>query len=141
MTTRKLLFAFVVLAVSLSFSACVLEYDFDDPAPPWRIRVGDYYQYITRLGASGAAEGWTSNVDVVVTLDVMSGWIRNVRIDGPGETPSRTRDLIQNAERMAELLNSFDFLDAMSGNTVTRHAIRDAGREALEDAGVVFGSP
>jgi len=137
MTTKKLLFAFVVLAVGLSLSACVLEYDFGDPAPPWTGHEGAALP--NRFDVVGEAVGWQSG-RLTVTLDLLGGNIQNVRIVGEHETPSHTRALIQNAERMAEILNRFDFLDGMSGATVTRIAIRDAGMDALGEAGVVFGS-
>ena len=129
MTKRKIIFALVVLAIGLSFNACVLEYDFEREAP-WTNAAGP----ITRRDASGTAQGWGG--PVVVTLDLAAGNIQNVRIEGRGETPSHTRELIQAARMNAQIFNTFDFLDGMTGATVTRNAIRDAGETALMNAGV-----
>ena len=120
--------AILLLLTAVLFSTCVVEYDFDR-APQW-LRDGTP---ISRNNASGSAEGYGGVV--TVTLNLVNGYIENVRIDGRHETPSYARVLIQTAERTAAVLNSFDFLDGMTGSTITRNAIRDAGRGALRAAG------
>ena len=130
MTGKKVSSGLVVLAVGILLSACIVEYNFDR-APAW---TGFGGAPINRTDVVGEAQGW-QNGRLTVTLNVVNGYIENVRIFGERETPSYTRDLIQIAQRNAALLNSFDFLDGMSGATVTRNAIRDAGRDALRIAG------
>ena len=123
-------FAIVLLITGVLFSACVLEYDFDS-APPWRNADG---VAVSGMNLNSTVRGWGG--DITVTLDLISGNIMNVRIDAPRETPSFTRDLIQNAPERIEIFNSFEFLEAMSGATITARAIRAAGRAVLEGAGV-----
>jgi len=129
--------AIAALAVGVLFNACVLEYDFDR-APAWRqMAIGDTLgPPVTAQNATGSARGWGGTV--TVTLDLVGGYIENVRIDARRETPSHTRELIQLAQRNASLFNSFTFLDSMTGATVTRNAIREAGENALMSAGVDF---
>jgi len=133
MTGKKVVIGFVVLTVSLFFNACVVEYDFER-APPWTNAFGVVVP--TRENLSGSARGWGGTV--TVTLDLVSGNIENVRIEGRRETPSHTRELIQIAQRNAVIFNSFDFLDGMSGATITARAIMRAGEAALESAGVAL---
>ena len=130
MTKKPYVLAIALLGVGILFSACVLEYDFDS-APPWRNDAGNA---VSDNNLTGTARGWGG--DVTVTLDLVSGNIINVRIDAPRETPSFTRDLIQNAPERIEIFNSFEFLSALSGATRTAEAIRGAGETALMNAGV-----
>jgi len=132
MTRKTYLSAIILLAAAVFFSACIVEYDFDR-APPWT--GGTANQPVSANDIVGEARGW-QNGRLTVTLNLVNGNIENVRIYGQRETPSHTRDLIQLAQRNAALFNSFDFLDGMTGATVTRNAIRDAGRDALMNAGV-----
>ncbi|MCL2382207.1 MAG: FMN-binding protein [Treponema sp.] len=124
--------AVTAIAVSVLLSACIVEYNFDR-APPWTNHLN---QNVTVSNATGSAQGWGGTV--TVTLDVIGGYIENVRIDAPRETPSHTRDLIQLAQRNASLFNSFTFLDSMTGATRTRNAILQAGESALMSAGADF---
>jgi len=128
MTKKFCISVIFLLTVIILFNACVLEYDFEREAPWTRGAVP-----ITMRNVSGTAQGWGG--PVVVTLDLAAGNIQNVRIEGRGETPSHTRELIQAARMNAQIFNTFDFLDGMTGATVTRNAIRDAGRGALRAAG------
>jgi len=132
MIKKPYAFAVVLLITGVLFSACVLEYDFDS-APPWRNAQG---YTVDAFDATGTARGWGG--DVTVTFDLISGIIMNVRINAPGETPSFTRDLIQNAPERIEIFNSFEFLSALSGATRTAEAIRSAGETALTNVLVVL---
>jgi len=130
MIKKPYILAIVLVVTGVLFSACIVEYNFDR-APPWTGAGGAPLP--NRFNVEGEAQGWL-NGRLTVTLDLVGGNIQNVRIVGQHETPSHTRVLIQTAERNAELFNSFDFLDGMTGATVTRIAIRDAGRDALSQA-------
>jgi len=66
---------------------------------------------------------------------VQNGRITEATINAPRETPSHTNMLLQNAPRMVIITNSFGFLDGMSGATITRNAIREAGENALVNTG------
>jgi len=132
MIKKPYILAIILLASVVLFSACIIEYNFD-MADPW---VDVHGVGITFPNAEGSAQGWGGTV--TVTLDLVMGRIENVRIDGRGETPSHTRELFQIAQRNAALLNTFNFLDAMSGATVTRRAIIAAGQEALLSAMVYY---
>jgi len=131
MIGKKIVFMLVILATGLLFNACIVEYDFDR-APPWTGGVGN--APVNATDVVGEARGW-QNGRLTVTLNLVNGNIENVRIHGQRETPSHTRELIQIAQRNAVLFNSFDFLDSMTGATVTRVAIREAGEAALMTAG------
>jgi len=132
MIKKPYILAIVLMVTGVLFSACIVEYDFDR-APPWTGGVANVP--VSATDVVGEARGW-QNGRLTVTLNLVNGNIENVRIYGQRETPSHTRDLIQLAQRNAALFNSFDFLDGMTGATVTRNAIRDAGRDALMNAGV-----
>ncbi|MCL2382532.1 MAG: FMN-binding protein [Treponema sp.] len=133
MTRKFFVSAVTAIAVSVLLSACIVEYNFDR-APPW---TGLNNQPVTASNATGTGTGWL-NGTITVTLDLVQGEIRNVRIDAQRDTPSHTRDLIQSAPRNAEIFNSFEFLNAMTGATVTRNGIRQAGENALMNAGADF---
>jgi len=128
MVRKPYVLAVVLLVTGVLFSACILEYDFER-ASPWMIGTTS----INAVDATGSARGWGGTV--TVTLNLVAGEIENVRIEGRRETPSHTRELIQLAQRNAVLFNSFDFLDAMTGATITRNAIREAGESALMSVG------
>ena len=132
MIKKPYILAIALLAVGVLFNACIVEYDFDR-APAWRGTGGGA---VSHTDATGSARGWGGTV--TVTLNLVNGYIENVRIEGRRETPSHTRELIQIAQRNAVIFNSFDFLDGMTGATVTRIAIRDAGEAALISAGAVL---
>lgn len=121
--------AVLLLAAVALLGGCVLEYDFER-APPWARGT----ELASATNVSGTARGWGGNI--TVTLDLVAGNIENVRIVAPRETPSHTATLLRQAPRNAEIFNTFDFLDGMTGATVTRNAIRDAGETALMNAGV-----
>jgi len=128
MTRKTCALAVALAATVVLFSACIIEYNFDT-APPWTNTGGSTF---TNRG-TGTARGWGGTI--TVTVMVQDGRITEAVIDAPRETPSHTRVLLQSAPRMIVITNSFDFLDGMSGATVTRDAIREAGESALVDAG------
>lgn len=129
--TRKILFLIALAAIIVLFGACVLEYDFDR-APPWTSN-GTAVLTGTRSGTGSAPGFFGRPVTVTVWLD--GGAITRAAVDARHETPSYAREPVAATERNAPLLNSFDFLDSMSGATRTRNAIRDAGNAALVNAG------
>jgi len=133
MIKKPYILAVALLVTGVVLSACIVEYDFSI-ADPWRTSGGALAR---GTDLTGSAQGWGGTVRV--TLNLVMGQIENVRIDARHETPSRTRELIQIAERNAVILNSFDFLDGMSGNTLTRVAIREAGNEAIARRAVFPG--
>jgi len=121
----------LLLAASVLFSACVLEYDFDRRGP-WTNSLG---RPVTATNASGTARGFGG--DVTVTLNLVNGFIENVRIDARRETASYAVRVVPLTERNAVLLNSFDFLP-VTGATRTSDAVRQAGESALVSAGALL---
>ena len=81
MIGKKVIVAVVILATGLLFNACIVEYDFDR-APPWMAGGGP----ISRTNVVGEAVGWQGG-RLTVTLNLVNGYIENVRIFGERETP------------------------------------------------------
>jgi fumarate reductase flavoprotein subunit len=94
--------------------------DFVDPA----VAIG------TASGtATGTARGFGG--DVTVTLTIEDGWITQVAVEAPGETPGigtnatgRAPDLIKNGNRAK--------FEAVSGATVSSNGIMNAAQAAID---------
>ena len=71
---------------------------------------------------------------VTVVLSLANGYITNARVSAPGATPSYTRELLRAASDIIIATNS-PAIDGFSGATITRNAIREAGRAVLTELG------
>jgi fumarate reductase flavoprotein subunit len=85
----------------------------------------------------GSVSGTSSAVapgfggDVTVSVTVVNGYITEVTIDGPGETPTVGGAAIARAPGIMIRNNSAD-IEALSGATITTRAISTAGQAAID---------
>jgi uncharacterized protein with FMN-binding domain len=113
-----------VIAISLVLAACFVE---SDPTDNPKGEAFDSYSGT----AEGSGTGYNGST-IKVTLTLTNGYITDVQIDGPGETPAIGGILIKNAPNQIKAANS---LDAISGATATftRDGIINAGKKALAE--------
>ena len=131
--TRKFFAQAIVLllVIGVLFGSCVLEFDFDRRGP-WMNAAGGT---VSQSNLSSSAQGFGG--PVTVTLDLVNGFIENVRIDARHETASYADRVVPLTERNAVLLNRFDFLP-IAGATRTSNAVLQAAEAALAGAMVVL---
>jgi fumarate reductase flavoprotein subunit len=78
--------------------------------------------------ASATAPGFVS--DITVTITMVDGYITDVQVVGPDETPSVGSVAVTRAPRLIQKNNS-GVLDAISGATITTAGISTAAQEAI----------
>jgi uncharacterized protein with FMN-binding domain len=131
MMTKKVLgILIVLLAAGLMITGCFVEYDPTDV--PEAVLILDSNNAPINGNASGTAQGFGGQITVTVT--VTGGYISDVQIDAKNETPSYTKQLLDNAPGWIKQANSFDIdaLSAVSPGVTTRPAIKKAGNAALD---------
>jgi fumarate reductase flavoprotein subunit len=79
--------------------------------------------------AAATAPGFGGDVTVAITM--ANGYITDVTIAAPGETPSVGGIAVARAPGIIKQNNSAD-IDALSGATVTTHAISTAAQAAID---------
>jgi fumarate reductase flavoprotein subunit len=127
MMTKKLLMPGTLIAISLLAASCFVEYE---PR-------GEAFESYSGT-ATGSAYGYGGTIEVTLTLT--NGYITEVQINGPRETPTIGGLLIKNAGAQIEEANSLDAISSASA-TLTRNAIIQAGNKALaEITDGVYGS-
>jgi len=126
MAIRKIVFALVVLAISLSISACFVQFDLTRLPPHAGARDGTF---------TGTAPGWAGGT-ITVTLTISGGEIIAATVTGTGETPGWGVPALATAEELIVTRNSVEFPDVLSRSTVTTRGIEAAGRQALRSSGV-----
>jgi fumarate reductase flavoprotein subunit len=117
------LFALAVVALTW-FAGC-------ESLPSW---LADFDEPASAIGsASGTAEGTGSGFGgaVTVTVTMADGWITEVRVTGPGETPTIGGIAITRAPDLIKKGNSARF-NAVSGATITSNGIMAGAQEAID---------
>lgn len=111
------------------------------PEPYTPVAIGNY----TGTGV-GVAEGFAKSqayylehgsqgADITITVTMKDGWMTDVNIDGPDETPSAGGALITILEPKIKEYNTFDLanlIDGISGATITFNGVKAAGEKAIE---------
>ncbi|MCL2382434.1 MAG: FMN-binding protein [Treponema sp.] len=125
MTGKKIIFSPAILAISLLFSACFVQFDLTRLPPHADARNGTF---------TGTAAGWLNGV-ITVTLTISGGEITAAAITGEHETPGWGITAMEAAEGLIVTRNSVDFPDVLARSTVTTRGIESAARQALRASG------
>jgi uncharacterized protein with FMN-binding domain len=125
MGKKKVIFASLatVLLISVAGQGFASQYPVSsniEKSPPY----GDFNGTVT-----GSGKGW-ARTPIEVTLTLVNGYITKVDINHR-ETPRYVRTLMEHAKSIIPQTNSFDDIDVISGATVTRNGLMEAGRNAL----------
>jgi len=123
---KRLRLVVIAALVCLIFAACFLE--FEQPAPGsvtggW----GSPAFFTGRVDGSGP--GYNGNV--IVTIDLVNGFITDVDFDLRTQTASFTRTLPNRLRPIILRTNSFNYPDATGGASLTNRGIKAAAREAM----------
>jgi hypothetical protein len=143
-----LLFVLLLLPVFLMGCPATNEDDSDDKKPPVQpepytpVPIGNYSGTGT-----GAAEGFAKSQayvlehghlgsDITVTVIMANGWMTDVQISGPDESPGLGAELVKNFGSMIKEKNSFALdelnVDGIAGATLTFNGIKEAGEKAID---------
>jgi hypothetical protein len=76
--------------------------------------------------------------DITVTVTMVNGWMTEVVIDGPDETPTLGGQLVRSLGPIIKENNTFDVdridgVEGISGATFTFNGIKEAGEKAINE--------